>query len=364
MPKFLNFSNNVIASFDNEEKNYVVFANLMQNAANGIYTDYSKEETSEIIRNQFDKILGIDSKTAKQKEFRQAWRAHGVEINALVENILVDRMTSGWTDDNAFFERYVEQINTGAGDMNEFVVEDHSLLTVSKFAGSHNDLVRQALKPGKKFTIDTSWYEIKVYADFQMFMLGRTDFAALIDRMYESVEQYRKNGMYEAFMSIDESLPTDMVLETAISEATKDAIIEHIELVKSVTGKDVLLVGSRVAIGKLQSTIPYALYSNEMKNERYHDGGLGMWEGYDCFGINRVNRLGTRANILDNTKIYILPVDTDFKPIKDVISGDLEFHQDTDTWARKDRTVEASIYYEEGIGVVVNQLFGEIKIQG
>ena len=197
-----------------------------------------------------------------------------------------------------------------------------------------------------------------------MFMLGRTDFAALIDKMYESVEKYRRDAMYTAFMSIDESLPTDMVLETAVSEATKDAIIDHIELVKSVTGKDVLLVGSRVAIGKLQSTIPYALYSNEMKNERYHDGGLGMWEGYDCFGISRVNRLGTRTNILDNTKIYILPVDTDFKPIKDVISGDLEFHQDTDTWARKDRTVEASIYYEEGIGVVVNQLFGDIKIQG
>ena len=364
MPKFLDFSNNVIASFDNEEKNYVVFANLMQNAANGIYTDYSKEETSEIIRNQFDKILGIDSKTAKQKEFRQAWRAHGVEINALVENILVDKMVSGWTDDNAFFERYVEQINTGAGDMNEFTVSDNSLLQVSKFSGSHHDIVRQALKPGKKFTIDTDWYAIKVYADFQMFMLGRTDFAALIDKMYESVEKYRRDAMYTAFMSIDESLPTDMVLETAISEATKDAIIEHIELVKSVTGKDVLLVGSRVAIGKLQSTIPYALYSNEMKNERYHDGGLGMWEGYDCFGINRVNKLGTRTNILDNTKIYILPVDADFKPIKDVISGDLEFHQDTDTWARKDRTVEASIYYEEGIGVVVNQLFGEIKIQG
>lgn len=363
MPKFLNFSNNVIKSFNNEEKNYLVFATLMTNTANGVYTEYSKEEANEIIRNQFDKILGIDSKTASQKEFRQAWRMHGIEINALVENILVDRMTSGWTSENAFFERYVEQINTGAGDMNEFVVEDNSLLQVSKFSGSHHDIVRQALKPGKKFTIDTDWYAIKVYAEFQMFMLGRTDFAGLIDKMYEAVERYRRDALYTAFTTIDESLPTDMVLETAISESTKNAIIDHIELVKSVTGKDVLLVGSRVAIGKLQATIPYALYSNEMKNERYHEGGLGMWEGYDCFGIDRVNKIGTRTSILDNTKIYILPVDADFKPIKDVISGDLEFHQDTDTWARKDRTVEASIYYEEGIGVVVNQLFGEIKIQ-
>ena len=140
MPKFLNFSNNVIKSFDNEEKNYLVFATLMTNTANGVYTEYNKEEANEIIRNQFDKILGIDSKTASQKEFRQAWRMHGIEINALVENILVDRMTSGWTSENAFFERYVEQINTGAGDMNEFTVSDNSLLQVSKFAGSHHDI--------------------------------------------------------------------------------------------------------------------------------------------------------------------------------------------------------------------------------
>lgn len=362
MTKFMTFSDNIIKSFDSKEENYVAFNSLMTDAANGIYNNYSKEETQTIIRNQFDKILGIDSKTASPREFRQAWKLHGIELNALVENVLVDKMVSGWNEDNAFFEQYVERINTGAGDKNEFYVEDNSLLQVSKFAGSHHDIVRQALKPGKKFTIDTDWYAIKVYADYQMFMLGRTDFAALIDKMYEAVERYRRDAMYTAFMSIDESLPTDMILETAISEATKDAIIDHIELVKSVTGKDVLLVGARVAIGKLQSTVPYALYSNEMKNERYHEGGLGFWEGYNCFGIDRVNKLGTRTNILDNTKIYILPVDADFKPIKDVISGDLEFHQDTDTWARKDRTVEASIYYEEGIGVVVNQLFGEIKI--
>ena len=362
MTMFMTFSDNIIKSFDNKEENYVAFNNLMSDAAHGIFTNYSKEETQTILRNQFDKVLGIDSKSASQKEIRQAWRAHGIEINALVENILVDRLVSGWNDNNAFFEQYVERINIAAGDKNEFYVEDNSLLQVSKFAGSHHDIVRQALKPGKKFTIDTDWYAIKVYADFQMFMLGRTDFAGLIDKMYEAVVRYRRDALYTAFMSIDESLPSDMILETAISAQTKDTIIGHIELVKSVTGKDVLLVGSRVAIQKLQSTVEYALYSNEMKNERYHEGQLGFWEGYACFGIDRVNRLGTRTNILDNTKIYIMPVDADFKPIKDVISGDLEFHQDTDTWARKDRTVEASIYYEEGIGVIMNELFGEIKI--
>lgn len=362
MLNLMNFSANVISAFENSNDNFVKFDNLIMDASHGIYKDYTKEEVSDIVRNQFDRVMGINFKEASRKERRQAWRDHGKEIASLIENILVDKTVSGWNDGNAFFENYVEQVNTGAGDMNEFYVDDNSLLTVSKFAGSHQDIIRQALKPGKAFTIDTEWHAIKVYADFQMFMLGRIDFAKLVDRMYESVVTDRRAALYSAFMSIDTSLPSDMILQTAISAATVATIIEHIELVRSVTGKDVLLVGSKVAISKLQGTVSYDLYSDDMKNERYETGTLGKWEGYDVYAIPRVNALGTRTNILDNTKIYIMPVDSDFKPIKLVVSGDMEFVEDTDTLARKDRTVEAAIYYEEGIGVVINELFGEIKI--
>ena len=364
MANLMSFSANVINAFENNNDNYVKFDNLMMDASHGVYTEYSKEQVSEIIRNQFDRIMGINYKEASRKERRQAWRDHGKEVCSLIENILIDKTVSGWNDNNAFFEAYVDQINIGAGDMNEFYVEDNSLLTVSKFAGSHQDIVRQALKPGKAFTIDTDWYAIKVYADFQMFMLGRTDFAHLIDKMYEAVVNYRRAALYSAFMSIDGSLPSDMILQTAITTNTVPTIIDHIELVRSVTGKDVLLVGSKVAIGKLQATVDYHLYSDDMKNERYETGMLGKWEGYNVFAIPRVNQLGTRTNILDNTKIYIMPVDQDFKPIKLVVSGDMEFVEDTDTLARKDRTVEAALYYEEGIGVVMSELFGQIKITG
>ena len=360
--KLMQFSQNVINAFEGKEENYVQFRDLMMDSYHQVYEKYNKEQANDIFRNQFDAIMGIDFKEANARERRQAWRDHGKEVSSLVETILIDKMVSGWTDQNAFFENYVEQVNIGAGDKNEFVVEEASLLTVSKFAGSHHDIVRQALKPGKSFTIDTEWYAIKVYADFQMFMLGRIDFAKLIDRMYESIAAYRRDALYTAFMSLDASLPTDMIKQTAIASATHDAIIAHIELVKSVTGKDVVLVGSRVAIGQLQALVSYNMWSEDMKDEYNNKGILGNWEGYRCMALSRVNKVGTRTNLLDNTKIYILPIDPDFKPIKLVVSGDVEFHEDTDTWARKDRTVEGSIYYEEGVGVVVNQLFGEIKI--
>ena len=226
--------------------------------------------------------------------------------------------------------------------------------------------MRQNVTQGVAFRVDTSWYVIKVYTEFELFMLGRIDWAELIDRMSRSIEQYRYNALYTAFMSMDESLPTDMILETPLSESTKDAVVDQIEAVKAATGYDVVLVGTRTAIQKLQNTVNYNMWSNDMKNERYQNGILGNWEGYTCLPLSRVNISGTRDSVFsadDNKKIFILPVDPQFRPIKQVFEGDIELvERNTTGNENMDRTMEASIWYREGVGVVINQLFGEIKI--
>lgn len=184
--------------------------------------------------------------------------------------------------------------------------------------------------------------------------------------MYKSIEQYRLGALFTAFMSMDSSLPTDMVLETQISEATRDAIVEHIEGVKTVTGCDAILVGTRQAIQKLQNSVNYNMFSDAMKDERHQNGMLGSWEGYDCLVLDRVNKAGTRESIFtaeDNKKIYIMPVDPEFKPIKRVNEGDVMYYETGMDGLKKDMTIDAEIAYQEGVGVVINELFGEIKIQ-
>lgn len=196
-------------------------------------------------------------------------------------------------------------------------------------------------------------------------MLGKIDFTTLVDRMYRSIEDYRYSALYTAFMSMDASLPTDMILETAVSESTKDNIIDKIEAVKAATGYDVLLVGTRTAIQKLQSTVNYNMWSNDMKNERNQNGLLGLWEGYTCVPLSRVNKTGTRDSVFsdeDNKKIFILPIDPDFKPIKRVNEGDVVYTEAGMDGSTMDMTATVDIRYKEGIGVVINQLFGEIKI--
>ena len=183
------FSANTLAQFDNKYDNMLVFNSLMMDASNNIFKNYSKEETQTILRNQFDKILGLNFKEANSMKRRQAWREHSKEIATLIEDVIVDRMNSGWNAANARFMELVDEKNIAEGDANEFFVNDNSLLTVSKFAGNHHNLIRQAVKPGKSFSIETSFYGVKVYTDFVLFQTGRVDFAALVDKMYTSIEQ-------------------------------------------------------------------------------------------------------------------------------------------------------------------------------
>ena len=358
------FSANTLAQFDNDYNNMVTFNSLMLDASHRVYDKYSKDETQTILRNQFDKIMGINFKEANTMRRRQAWRDHNKEIATLIEDTIADKMNSGWNPANARFMEYVDDRNLAEGDQAEFFVEDNSLLTVSRFAGNHHDIIRQAVKPGKAFTIETSFYGVKVYADFVLFQTGRIDFAELVDKMYKSIEEYRYSALYTAFMSMDESLPTDMIHECAISEATKDEIIAHIELVASVTGRDVILVGAKPAIQKLQSTVNYNLFSDAMKDERNKNGVLGNWEGYECLPLARVNKAGTRDNVFsaeDQKKIFILPVDPEFKPIKRVNEGDVMYYETGMDGLKKDMTVDAEVVYKEGIGIVIIELFGEIK---
>lgn len=358
------FSANVLAQFDNKYDNILEFNSLMMDASNGVYEKYSKEDTQTILRNQFDKIMGINFKSATNMKRRQAWRDHNKEIASLIEDVIADKMNSGWNSANARFMEYVDERNIAEGDANEFFVEDNSLLTVSKFAGNHHDTLRQAVKPGKAFSIDTSFYGVKVYTDFVLFQTGRVDFAALVDKMYKSIEENRYAALYTAFMSMDASLPTDMKLETTAAEASKDNIIAKIEAVSAATGKDVILVGARPAIQKLQNTVTYNMFSNAMKDERNKNGILGNWEGYECLPLARVNKAGTRESVFsadDQKKVFILPIDPEFKPIKRVNEGDVMYYETGMDGLKKDMTVDAEVVYQEGIGIVINELFGEIK---
>ena len=77
----------------------------------------------------------------------------------------------------------------------------------------------------------------------------------------------------------------------------------------------------------------------------------------DCENYGRESVFSTD----DQKKVFILPVDPEFKPIKRVNEGDVMYYETGMDGLKKDMTVDAEVVYQEGIGVVINELFGEIK---
>ena len=169
--------------------------------------------------------------------------------------------------------------------------------------------------------------------------------------------------MYAALMSADEYLPTDLVVEENLTSATKQDLIDLVEEVRSVTGKDVAIFGTKAALSKVSALVPYDVWSSEMKNEYNQTGALGMFEGIRLVTIPRVNELNTRNEITDNTKLLILPIDPEFKPIKWVTEGESIFNEYGSDGSKMDRTMEAEYSYKEGIAVVINELYAVFKIK-
>lgn len=135
------FSNNTVAQFENNYDNMLEFNSLMLDASHRVYEKYSEKETDKIIRNQFNRIMGVaDYKALTPMKRRQLWRDHSKEIASLIEDVVLDKMVSGWDSTNAKFMEFVDDRNIANGDKNEFFVEDNSLLQVSKFAGNHHDV--------------------------------------------------------------------------------------------------------------------------------------------------------------------------------------------------------------------------------
>lgn len=362
MKDLFKFSASVQTALEADQSKFDAIRGLMFEASNNSYVTYTKDETNNTIKGMFNAISGFDWTTATAKERRQDWRAHKADYFTIIEDIIEDRLVSGWST-NPFFEQFCDVRNLSLGDKNLFTVAENSLMTVAKFSGNHHDVIRQKVGFGKSFSVETSNYYIACYNDYELFRTGRIDFTKMIDKMYASIEKYRTDAAYVQFMSADTSLPTDLVVDTALTVATKDVVIELAEEIKAVTGYDVMFVGTKVALGKLNATIAYDIWSESMKQELHMTGEIGNYEGYRTLTIPRVNEFNSRVEKTDNTKIMIVPISNEFKPIKIVNEGDVTFFESGMNGEKKDMTIEAELSYKEGISVVINMLYGIINIE-
>lgn len=347
MTKLANFSvekqqliSTCIDSYTGDLANFV--------AANVDTSDKSIDAT---IRERFQK----DILHGEPLNYR-TYRKYKNDIFEILETTLEQTLPEGWGE-NEFFNRFVEVRRVDLGDKNSFYAEDNGNLTVSKFSGNHWDTIRERLDLGTNYSVDTSWWVVHFYNDFERFMLNIDSYAKMLDKARKSFLQQFQNAIYTAFASMANYAPSAFYGHGTLATTSEyDQLLALVERVEVATGVKPVLAGTGIALRKLQKAVDDEWIADSAKEEGKRNGVVSSWEGYDLIPIPQVFTAGTFNFALDNTMILILAGTA--RPIKFVYEGDTRMKEVTNNTENMDQTLEAQIQIKAGCAVVANDLFG------
>ena len=367
MANLMNFDARVREVFNNDSAKLFAFNKLMLDTYNGtLEADITIKDANKQIISMFKQIIGVDEHATKA-QIRKAIQRNQQVLFDLIEEVVPNLLQTGWQD-NPFFNEFVETRNLDIGDQAMFYSEDETLLTVSKVSGNHWDLDRQRLGKGSSFTVATSWYGIAVYSEYERLLTGAEDFATFVNKLYEAVDKYINESIYQAMLSASEQLPggTDgngqWVKTGALDAAEKIKFLQLIEDVQMATGMEVVIMGTKTALSRLEAMQDINWISEDMKVARNTTGKIGFWEGIRLVEIKQGFKLNdTSARLVDDKQLLIMPVG-DNRFIKVVNEGQPEMRQVNDNTTNLDMTYDYRYMWKMGVGVQIGLLFGVYNI--
>ena len=313
--------------------------------------DTSAGSMDDVMRERFEK----DVLHGEKYNYR-TYRKYKNDIFEILETVLDQTLPEGWKE-NEFFDRFVETIRVDLGDKNEFYAEDNGNFIVSKFSGNHWDTIRERMDMGKSFAVETSWWEVHFYNEFERFMKNIDSWTKLMDKARKSFLQAFQNAVYAAFSQMSDMAPEGFVGHGSLATDTeRDALLELIDKVETANGVKPILVGTGAALRKLQKNIDENWIAQSAKEERKNNGIVSSWEGYDLMPIPQVFKQGTFDFALSTTQILI--VATNAKPIKFVFEGDSRLKETNDNRDNMDQTLEGQVQVKAGLASVTSDVIG------
>lgn len=363
MNKFMMFDANVRNVFENDETKFAAFSKLMIDAASGNFEEgITTKDANEKIVSMFRQAVGLDEK-ANKIEVRKAIRRNQAALFAIIEEVVEDLLVTGWQN-NEFFKEFCDIKNLALGDQNEFYVADDSILSVSRIADGHWDIDRQRLGAGRRFSVETATYGLGVYSEYERLLTGAEDFATFVNKLYEAVDRFVNEAIYESFLTAAEQLPGgasgvgQWVKTGNLDAATKETFMTLIEDIQMVTGHDVVIMGTRAALSKLEGMQDIDWVTEDMKVARNTTGRIGYFEGIKLVELKQGFKLNDTTNRLINDKqLFLMPM-ADNKFVKVVNEGDPEMKQVADMVSNQDQTYEYKYVFRMGVAIQIGLLFG------
>lgn len=305
------------------------------------------KNVDEAIREQFNKIMGVDTPTLKDI------RRHKVEIFEVLEEVLTETYLNGVNEDE-FFMQFAEIRNLALGDTQEFYLEDDAVLVVSEHAGNHWNISRQKLEGGASFTIKTKSYAIAVYGDFFLFATGRLTFGKLVEKVAQAVQNKIYEEVAMSFANAVTKLPAPFVATGSYDEAKLQDIIAHVE---ASTGSSAIVLGTRKALAQVTAGLNVSYYSDAMKNELARTGRIANVNGMTLVQLPAVHKQNTFDFAYNDNQLLILPNNND-RFIKIVFEGEDYVKEVNDETTNMDMSLEYKFITRFGVKSIFSTVFG------
>jgi len=339
------------------ESDFEDYKQLMVDTARNKLDGVSQKQANDKIREYQFKLMGVDENCSK-RELKKAIRRNRLDIFDMIEETLINLTETGWGD-NPFFDMFVERKSANLGDTNEFYVEDNSILTVEKFSGGHHNLYRQKLGIGQYFMVETNAYAVKIYEEYELFATGKTDWAKFILKIYEAFDEYTNTMIANAVQGVATSIPNPDIFSKSgvLGPATQAAFDELVASVEAANRDEVCIIGTKVALKKLEAMVDVDWASERYKETRETLGHIGYYGSTPVLEIpQRFASNDFSQKLVNDNLLFIISKNNKFVKLFD--EGADEIYEITDPIVNRDKTVEYEYVKRMGLGVVIAEQFG------
>lgn len=364
MAKHIDFAAHVMSVFEAMNTNHEAMTNLMTDVALN-HVAFDDEAGREIPRVEAEaKILDFSRKVLKindirdRKHVRRAIRDNSRAWFDVIEDTLDVTVQTG-LQEAEWFQILVENKSINYGDRQDFFAEEDGVLSVARIGESHHDHILQRLVSGQPYSIPTHRYGVKIGADINKYILGDISWEKMVAAITKAFILMIQEEVYAEVKKAVSALPANTFKGTGV--LVKDKFDEIVENVGSVNGSDVVIMGTKNALKKLNKIADVDWIAASQKEAVAKTGILGDYEGSKLIEIpNRFADKTLTTKVFDDNEIYIIP-NVENKFIKFVDEGDQEVTEVTEKGeanGRQDDMMTFETQRRFGVASVVAKNFG------
>lgn len=323
---------------------------LANDLAMGKVENYSADESNKVLRSAFNELLGMEE-GYDAKISRRAFRRNKTAIFEIIEEVLDKNLERDLRNQ---FEDWVEYRNLARGDKNSFYTPDEQIFKVALISDGNQNLLRQRVRGGQSFSIDTNNYGVKIYEELDRFLAGHIDWTDMIANVAFSFALQVRDDILGAIINNFPETGAEFKDTTVGATTGETKILTLAQKVKAKTRQEVSIYGSKLALHKIKPDVT----SDGQDGERNAIGYYSTIAGINMYELEPTMD-STGKMMLDDDFILILPETRD-KMVKVINEGESYMHEGTPE-GNASMDLEYTMINRMGIAIIPSSVYGYVK---